>query len=183
MTLLHYTRDPLVFDPSRKYKQGESYFKPVGFWVSAGEEGADWKRWCVGEHFSIDRLCAVSQVQLRRDHGCLVLRDVADLYAFTREYVVRPGSSEYYQYTRTINWPRVVRDYPGILIPEYIWSCRLDDRVSWYYPWDAASGCIWDLSSIESVRPLSYDPDFPSKVPKPDWMYEEDEDEDEDEAA
>lgn len=26
---------------------------------------------------------------------------------------------------------------------------RLDNRCTWYYGWDCASGCIWDKDAIE----------------------------------
>lgn len=33
----------------------------------------------------------------------------------------------------------------------YQWECRLDRDTFWYYSWDCASACIWNL---QAVRPL-----------------------------
>jgi hypothetical protein len=36
-----------------------------------------------------------------------------------------------------------------LLITPYIWSCRLD--FNWYYTWDCASGCFWDVSCLHRI--------------------------------
>ncbi|QBI98814.1 hypothetical protein SEA_BOBBY_184 [Mycobacterium phage Bobby] len=49
-----------------------------------------------------------------------------------------------------IDWGKVAADYGGIIIAPYQWSRRMDPH--WYYTWDCASGCIWNLEAIESLE-------------------------------
>jgi len=37
----------------------------------------------------------------------------------------------------------VSKEYDGIEIAPYQWDARLS--LIWYYGWDVASGCIWNL--------------------------------------
>ena len=55
-----------------------------------------------------------------------------------------------------IAWSMVAADYQGILIEPYQWTCRYD--MDFYYCWDCASGCIWDLAAIKSVEQLASEP-------------------------
>jgi hypothetical protein len=32
-----------------------------------------------------------------------------------------------------------------------VWECRLDPAAAWYYGWDCASGCVWNLEVIADV--------------------------------
>jgi hypothetical protein len=56
----------------------------------------------------------------------------------------------------TIDWFKVVRNFPGIIIAPYLWERRNSNGFNWdscwYYGWDCASGCIWDLRCIESFE-------------------------------
>ena len=45
------------------------------------------------------------------------------------------------------------RRVDGIIIAPYQWYCRM--TVDWYYTWDCASGCIWNLDAIESVNAVT----------------------------
>ena len=58
------------------------------------------------------------------------------------------NESEYH-----IRWQEVVDRYAGILISPYIYSARYDLR--WYYPWDVASGCIWNWRGIKEIKLLA----------------------------
>lgn len=51
----------------------------------------------------------------------------------------------------SVNWPLIATRWDGIIIAPYQWSCRYDDRTFWYYGWDCASGCIWNLHAITDV--------------------------------
>ena len=64
-------------------------------------------------------------------------------------------------YSSYINWRKVAKAFDGIIIPEYIYSRRLDGNASdWYYGWDCASGCIWDARAIKTTK----------KITKPKWL-------------
>jgi len=51
-----------------------------------------------------------------------------------------------------INWEEVSKNWEGIEIVPYIWTAR--NILNWYYPWDVASGCIWNLDgiSLEEIK-------------------------------
>ena len=55
-----------------------------------------------------------------------------------------------------INWQPLTEQYAGIIISPYQWKRRLDGRASdWYYGWDCASACIWDLSAVRPSASVS----------------------------
>ncbi len=49
---------------------------------------------------------------------------------------------------------QVAKLYQGIIIAPYCYSIRLDNDCFWYYPWDCASGCIWDATAIAALVPV-----------------------------
>lgn len=145
MKLLHYSAEPFVFDPKHEYKEPSYGFKPVGLWLSvAGED--DWKAWCEGEKFGLDRLKHASEVTLKPDANVLVIDTTDKLVAFDAKFrkTLDPLT------IRNIDWPKVKELYDGLIIAPYHWSHRLD--LMWYYGWDCASGVIWNLSAIADFR-------------------------------
>jgi hypothetical protein len=49
-----------------------------------------------------------------------------------------------------INWKEIQeQEYNGIEICPYNWERRMS--TNWYYPWDVASGCIWNLSGVSDI--------------------------------
>lgn len=142
MKLSHYTGEPLKFDPERTYEQSAMNIKPVGFWVSVDGE-YDWVDWCYSEQWGTDRLAERTECWLADGHNVLILSTEEDLLAFTLRYGGQMSHTFLY-----IDWPRVAQDYDGLIIAPYLWSLRLDHRVNWYYGWDCASGCIWNLSAL-----------------------------------
>ncbi len=157
LDLRHYAESPVALDRTRKYMQADPVVpdKPRGFWVSiAGED--DWPTFCRSEKFGLDRLVAEHTVVLAADAAVLHLQTAGELEAFHAEYSVAqtaafPLTAERY---RPIDWHAVARAYEGIIIAPYQWSMRLDGPF-WYYGWDVASGCIWDLGAIDSVTVLA----------------------------
>lgn len=147
--LRHYSNAKLVFDGVRRYEQvpPRSHGKPRGFWVSIlGED--DWPSWCRSEGFRVAHLAYEHEVNLSPDARMLVLSTPGSMVDFTVEYgkPYFPGD-DYTGYA--IDWGLVAGEFQGIIIPTYQWGQRLN--LDWYYGWDCASGCIWDLSAIESV--------------------------------
>jgi len=147
--LRHYAAEPRTLDRTMVYEQDRRY-KPRGLWVSVPGED-DWPSWCEGERFGLDRLAFEHAVTVDRDANILVLRGPDDLLKFTDKYGVeliprRAGSSLRSDY---IDWPTVTSEYEGIIIAPHVWTVRLD--LMWYYGWDCASGCIWDLGAIGAL--------------------------------
>lgn len=140
MELRHYAPDTVLLDRSRTYKQErpDSYTKPVGLWISVKGEN-DWLQWCTDELFRLDHLAVEHHVTLGGD--ILILDKSDDLLDFQSTYGIRDRRGY------AIDWPRVTQDYDGVIIAPYHWQHRLS--LSWYYTWDCASGCIWNLNAIE----------------------------------
>lgn len=147
MQFSHFTNEPLEVirstEQKPRYDDWSEYEKPRGFWVSVDGEN-DWLDWCTSESFDIGSRRYRIQLDLSR---VLVLPDPSDLLTFTERYGRDVG-----RYGRkAIDWRAVSDLHAGIVIAPYHWSCRLDERTSWYYGWDCASGCIWDATAVTCV--------------------------------
>lgn len=138
-TRLHYSSKPFTQTP-RVYTQRTEQ-KPDGLWYSVGSA---WKDWCESEQFNLQRLQCVCKLEIDESR----ILKVVDLLAFTEQYGVVNRTLE----LRSIDWAQVASAYAGIEIAPYQYKHRLS--LLWYYPWDVASGCIWDLSVIKKVEPL-----------------------------
>lgn len=143
--LHHPRREGFTFDPSRIYEQRDrASFKPNGLWLSVDD---DWRRWCTDEEWGGDWFEHPEvHFQIATDR-CLWLKTPEDFVPFTNEYADSEG---YY-----ITWNRVAEVYAGIIIAPYQWTHRLSLTVNWYYPWDCASACVWDLSAIKVKAAVS----------------------------
>lgn len=149
MDLRHYASEALELDRARQYGQASGDYKPNGFWVSVlGER--DWPSWCMDEGFALDSLGAEHEVVLSESANIRLIESVDGLDEFFEAYrtALYPGDER----RGAINWAMVAEDYDGILITPYQYGRRLN--AMWYYGWDCASGCIWNLDAIESVRVL-----------------------------
>lgn len=142
--LRHYAAEPIVLDRSRTYDPASQAWrgKPHGLWVSV--PGADdWPSWCRLENFCLDQLQVEHVVTLTERANVLHVGSVAEMYQFHQEW------RSYFD-DRTIDWGRVAASYDGIVIAPYQWAARRLD-LPWYYGWDVASGCIWNLDAVESL--------------------------------
>lgn len=153
MTLVHYTSEPLEFDPSRTYEQyaPRTYGKPVGFWVSVvGED--DWATFVTG-NMNSDRLTHTQRVTLSTEANVLRINSAYELDVFAKHNAVETDYERRYAKSYKawpIDWRAVAEKYDGIIIAPYQWSRRM--TCDWYYGWDCASGCIWNLGAIASVE-------------------------------
>jgi hypothetical protein len=155
--LIHHDKDVVIFDPDRLYpsSQRENYFKPKGLWVS-DEDDFGWSHWCAAEEFRPDSLKYEHLVELYPYHNVLIIRDVEDLDKFHEAFGKdilgpdRPWDSK--PRKDWLDWQEVYQLWQGIIVTPYLWDRRMD--YMWYYGWDCASGCIWDLRAIRSFQPL-----------------------------
>lgn len=148
----------MVYSSSEEFKLGDvaylqyNHFKPNGLWVSVEgfEEDINWKDWCEAEEFRLEHLKYAYEIILKPDHNLLILTSPAQLQEFTENYKgeLIPGLRS----IDIIQWGLVAQKYTGILIAPYQWSCRFEPGLFWYYGWDCASGCIWDLRVIKSIN-------------------------------
>lgn len=146
MTFHHYSAEPFTFDPERPYAQQAERDKPVGLWLSVDDNDEGWKDWCKGNDYGEEGLAHRAEVTLRQKANIRYLTHAGALDEFTALFGVLVYGSAY------IDWRRVTSLYDGIVIAPYIWERRLVRRTFWYYSWDCASGCIWNLKAIEVVR-------------------------------
>lgn len=164
--LYHYSLEPFEFDRTVEYPPDtHGYAKPVGFWVSVGR---DWERWCRDEEFRLAHLEHVQQVTLVKKPNVLWIGSAPDLVSFTDRYAYDPEwVIEWRKKDRAnrdmfkghyIDWAAVGESYNGLIIAPYLWSMRLYDGVFWYYGWDCASGCIWNLDVIERLESVALPP-------------------------
>lgn len=153
MKLEHYTRKPLDKLRNRDVTERAGHLKPAGLWVSVVGEN-DWPHWCRVEEFGNIDKCLRYEIELKEDANILMLCDETDIDAFTLDFECEayPGIPIRH---KAIDWTAVAKIYAGIIIAPYIYTRRLTDHTYWYYGWDCASGCIWDVSCIESVQVVS----------------------------
>ena len=145
MKLVHYSQHPVTsLKPVVQVDQHSRFGKPNGFWVSVETEDG-WHSWCTSEGFNLERITCVHDVELDVTDVLQISR-AEELDDFTHKFSA-PLSERFAE----INWQSVTAHYKGILIVPYIWERRLHHDYSWYYGWDCASGCIWDVGAIKSI--------------------------------
>lgn len=134
---------------SMPYKQN-GHFKPKGLWYGIDNEWLDWcssemKHWIKKYNIEIE----VNENKL------LIIETKKQLKDFEKRFGTNtlPQTMKGLEFIE-INWKRVTECYSGIELRNYHaikysrdfafeWSC-------WFYAWDVSSGCIWDLSIINS---------------------------------
>jgi hypothetical protein len=160
INLAHYSKFPLP-DQLFTTPQVEKAMKPRGLWVSCEHPDQDpteerewtsWVGWCHGEQWLLDRLRYRAAVTLHDDANLIHLTTMDEILAFDKKFhapldevQLRLMNCRYH-----IDWPRVAEHYQGILIYPYCYRLRLSE-IMWYYPWDCASGCIWDVAAIKHI--------------------------------
>lgn len=126
------------------------YAKPQGFWISVEDDlEQGWNAWCKSENYCVDHLKYEHEVQLKPDCNILYCITEQQVFDLSRQF---PFKSKYYNEIKYVDWIKVKEKYQGIIIAPYQWQCRWALETSWYYGWDCASGCIWDLNAVESIK-------------------------------
>jgi len=150
MRRVHFSDQPVALQVGRTYEQVRRGYKPRGLWYSV-EGGRDgWSDWCEAEDYRVEHLrcphaLAVSEQRI------LLIRTGEELRRFYDRFCC---SLEPYPEPWYIDWQQVAELYAGIEIAPYQWEFRLALNYTWYYTWDCASGCIWDLSVVEAFELL-----------------------------
>lgn len=151
MRLIHHNKEVVKFDPNLVYQKSDRdpYFKPTGLWVS-DEDDYGWSHWCAAEAFRPEDLKYEHLVELTWDNNILFITNSDQLDTFHNSFKAYIGDWEHE--ARWCNWEAVYSKWQGIIITPYLWERRMD--YMWYYGWDCASGCIWDLKAIRTFTPL-----------------------------
>ena len=130
-------RNVRQFKPKKDLR--DSYFyKPQGLWYSCGTA---WRDWLEAENWQPADYQYAYEIIIDPSHMLIIDSEKA-LDKFNQKYSFKRD------YGDLINWHKVAKDYAGIEICPYQWSYRY---VNWYYPWDVASGCIWNEKAIKQV--------------------------------
>lgn len=134
---IHMSKDPIYKLEKRHYIQRPDD-KPDGFWYGFGEEWIEWTE-TAGQELKGEYIYEVDI----NGSNILQIKDYSELTEFTKEY----GSSKQIVpgVIFSMDWPRIEFKYDGIEINPYIYQARMDQKTLWYYSWDVASGCIWNL--------------------------------------
>lgn len=160
MRLVHYSANPDL-SLSRLYSVSQISLtdtyamrhKPFGLWFSDDGEKENWKAWCENEEFHIEKLTNAYLAELDLTN-IRQIRTKDELIFFHGKYFELLPYSDY----GFINWQKVAQDYKGIIISPYQWELRYDVLPdNWYYGWDVACGCIWDMSAIKSFEKIKGD--------------------------
>lgn len=152
MILSHYSEKPfkfdLNFDYSPKNEEQARHWKPRGLWLSVGEE---WKEWCERESFRTENLAHKTNFKLNLEK-VIHLDSGRNIDNFAQIYQKNdPRCPDHRIFS--INWDLVKKEYAGILISPFNWEKHLE--YMWYYGWDCASACVWDLSVLEDQNDIS----------------------------
>ena len=136
------------------------FSKPIGFWVSPDTEDG-WESWCRGHDSHLERLAVKSRVVVSPTAKIMRIKNFDELNAFVDCYYGADISESFCRHglpgamkNTMIDWHRVYKDWDGILIIPYLFRFSLlgVTRYYWYYTWDCASGCIWNLDAIEAIE-------------------------------
>lgn len=141
----------MKLDQSMIYDQINPWFKPRGLWITPENSNDDqtWSSWCQSENFEIDRLKYRYEIELNDSPNILMLKSPEEIADFSHSWMKAAYRiSDYF----AIPWNEVKEKYDGLIITPYQWSMRHNMDAPWYYSWDCASGCIWNLDAIKSFK-------------------------------
>lgn len=163
LELRHYGKAPVKLDRSREYNlDGGWNHKPRGIWFTPAKGPDTWpKYWRENMGRESSRIAVEHEVTLAPNANILWIRNYEEFDAFHEEY--KTGLSYDSSRLEYIDWRRVSDKYDGIIIIPYLWGRRMGGinwgdpsnpgpEQMWYYSWDVASGCIWNLRAIQSIR-------------------------------
>lgn len=158
LDLKHYPRPnvddpgPFTLDRHRLYDQTLRYDKPTGLWVSVKGDD-DWQHWTQDNEFAEDTTIPANEhtVTLTGNAQILTLGSMAEVFKFSDQFSLDTSWRRDHGRGYRIDWPLIAAQWDGIIIAPYQWECRYADRMFWYYGWDCASGCIWNLNAIAAV--------------------------------
>lgn len=151
MKLIHYSSQKIDRLEKRKYNQSDLRFqsKPNGLWISIDDA---WKTWCESENYNVNSLSFSYEIVLKENADILHLKTKEDIFDFSKQYPSKTRDWDVEWDTYHLQWDEVKKNHQGIIISPYQWESRLSLESSWYYGWDCACGCIWDISTIKYFK-------------------------------
>ena len=130
-----------TFKPALQVKPEYAGQKPKGLWYGCGDS---WIEWVKGEMpKKLEEANYLYEVKLGEE--IIQISNDDEFDNFQSEF----GFSSLDEQV-AINWKEIQeQEYNGIEICPYNWERRMN--TNWYYPWDVASGCIWNLSGVSDI--------------------------------
>ncbi len=138
---VHMSKNPIYKLEQKEYLQLPGS-KPNGLWYGFGKEWIDWIETGMPHWKGV----YIYEVYMDKSN-ILKIKGYSQIEDFTKEYILKDGQ---YSETYFIDWKRVSLKYDGIEINPYMWKYRLE--LGWYYGWDVASGCVWNLDKVKIER-------------------------------
>lgn len=141
---IHFSNDEdLKLNPAYYLNYTSNIGKPCGFWYAVGD---GWREYCneniplrLGKYrYEID-LSRANMLFLRTPQALL---EMEKLYRNENSPLRELVAMDMF----IIDWNKVAAKYDGVEIAPYQDAIRL--KYMWYYGWDCASGCIWNLERI-----------------------------------
>lgn len=143
---------------NKKYKQPQLGVKPDGFWYGCNN---DWYKWCKYEGMDEFLLKYIHKINLNYNikttlnkpnkEKLLIINNEKEFIKFDKLYGIT------YKKYRYIKWNMVSRDFGGIEICPHFkkFVGNGNEKYLWYWTWDVASGCIWNIKSIiKNTEPI-----------------------------
>ena len=132
--------------------QQKKGFKPDGVWYGCGDAWLKWLALEMPEWFG--RVNYVYELEIY-DAFMKVITNAEQFKSFEQEFWARAPHQERAEHAgpidgiyHMIDWPLLAGiDWDGIEICPYLQEFRISNS-GWYYPWDVASGCIWDSEAL-----------------------------------
>lgn len=138
---IHLSKNPIYKLERRHYIQKYDD-KPNGFWYGFGDKWIDWVETAGPEYMGE----YVYEVDIKSSK-ILQIKNYSEIIKFTQEYrsikQIVPGIIFF------IDWQKIELKYDGIEINPYMGQARTNEKTIWYYSWDVASGCIWNLDKVK----------------------------------
>lgn len=159
MRLRHYAPAVVTLDRDAVYEQGgldRPLGKPNGLWLSVEDDPVDgWFAAVEDMGLAPERVAVEHVVDLHPDANLLVVKDAEDLErldAMLPALPLYPGDDATLRVH--VDWSHVIEEFDGVVIAPYRYERRLDSAYGWYYGWDCASGCVWNLDAIAALTPI-----------------------------
>jgi len=132
--------------------------KPSGVWYGCGDAWLKWLAREMPEWFG--RVNYVYELEIY-DAFMKVITNAEQFKSFEHEFWTRAPHQERAEHGgpidgiyQSIDWPLLADiDWDGIEICPYLQEFRMS-KSYWYYPWDVASGCIWNPEALVSEPKL-----------------------------
>lgn len=151
MKLAHYTKHIKLNVVSRD-QTVQPHMKPYGLWVSDDNAELSWPKLQVYKNYQSKQPIYKHMLRLDPQHNVRIIRSIEELDAFSVAFDA--GLPWNRTSTFGIRWRLVAERYQGIIITPYLHERRYSPLTNWYWSWDCASGCIWDINAIEYFQVL-----------------------------